>query len=291
MIARELNKRRERVELNHMLKDGAVPQYQRAGEGMFNRTAEMAALGARLGEAFEPLLLGRAFVSRSHLEQEAEARRRQGVELEVEMTDHSALAAEGLACIRSALGAWLRAALPAFPEEGVAAVLEQLTSEEQLAEVGFHLGLRELVLSSVYPPARAELAATLAAVVGALAAQDPARADRLVVDLLASQLQGKDLNTVWEVTDPMGLLARLLEDAGRAAPEPRLLWRTGPGSLLASYTVGLYVDRELVGESPGESLHIAEEMAARDALRNLFKTAEHEAPLPWAKCPVAGASS
>ena len=77
---------------------------------------------------------------------------------------------------------------------------------------------------------------------------------------------------------------------GLPAPEPRLLRRTGPGSLLASYTVGLYVDRELVGESPGESLDIAEEMAARDALRNLFKTAEDQAALPWARLPSAGTS-
>ena len=61
---------------------------------------------------------------------------------------------------------------------------------------------------------------------------------------------------------------------------PRLLWQSGPSSILASYRVGLYLDRwlpagavgdpvvrELIGESPGETVQIAEEMAARDALR------------------------
>ena len=79
-------------------------------------------------------------------------------------------------------------------------------------------------------------------------------------------------------------LTATLESMGRSAPESRLLWENAPGSILASYTVGIYVDRlptpkglemefqnpigrELIGESPGETLESAEEMAARDALR------------------------
>ena len=80
-------------------------------------------------------------------------------------------------------------------------------------------------------------------------------------------------------------LMTTLESMGRSAPESRLLWENAPGSILASYTVGIYVDRlennpiwgnglsrptlnrELIGESPGETLELAEEMAARDALR------------------------
>ena len=116
-------------------------------------------------------------------------------------------------------------------------------------------------------------------------------------------------------------LTATLESMGRSAPESRLLWENAPGSILASYTVGIYVDRllclkngsemeflnpfdrELIGESPGETLESAEEMAARDALRldsrqrpmqfrshtfpcrNLHRTSEHAAPLPWAKLP------
>ena len=141
------------------------------------------------------------------------------------------------------------------------------------------------MLTPSYPPSREELAVSLRAVVGALAATQKARAEQLVVDVVASQLQGKDVNSLWEIVDPMRMLTGLLEEEGRGPPEARLLWKSGPGTILAAYRVGVYSDRELVGESPGETLEIAEEMAARDALRNIFQTTEHGSPLPWARLP------
>ena len=45
--------------------------------------------------------------------------------------------------------------------------------------------------------------------------------------------------------------------------------------------VGVYCDKQLIGQSYGETLDIAEEMAARDALRNIFQTAEHSDPRPY----------
>ena len=49
----------------------------------------------------------------------------------------------------------------------------------------------------------------------------------------------------------------------------------GPDTILASHLVGLYCHKEIIGQSYGETLEIAEEMAARDALRNILGTAEH----------------
>ena len=95
----------------------------------------------------------------------------------------------------------------------------------------------------------------------------------------------QDVNELWEIVDPMRMLTGLLEGEGRGPPEARLLWKSGPGTILAAYRVGVYSDRELVGESPGETLEIAEEMAARDALRTIFQTTEHGSPLPWARLP------
>ena len=45
--------------------------------------------------------------------------------------------------------------------------------------------------------------------------------------------------------------------------------------------VGVYCDKQLIGQSYGETLDIAEEMSARDALRNIFQTAEHSDPRPY----------
>jgi len=284
-ICRELNKRREKVETYHLLKEGKVPIYKTAGEGIFNYKAELAALQARIGESFDPVLLVQAFITQSHVEQEKEKHEELGLTTEVAMRDNTDLVIKGTKCISETLTQWLRAALPYFPEEGVQAVVGYLTKEEMLADVGFHLGLRELVLCKVYPPTREDLARCFAAMVGALAFRNEDRAQKFVVDLVASQLAGKDLNELWDIRDPMGVLITVMKESGRSAPESRLLWKSGPGSILASYWVGLYVDKELVGESSGETLDIAEEMAARDALRNVFHTTEHSSPLPWARLP------
>ena len=107
---------------------------------------------------------------------------------------------------------------------------------------------------------REELATSLKAVIGALSKTDETRAKQLVVDLIASQLHGKvelrkmfshynsihliqDLNELWSVRNPMRELTATLEALGRSAPEPRLLWENAPGSILAYYTVGIYVDK------------------------------------------------
>lgn len=45
--------------------------------------------------------------------------------------------------------------------------------------------------------------------------------------------------------------------------------------------MGLYVDEKFLSKGSGETLEIAEEMAARDALRRLFGTGEEAAPLPF----------
>jgi len=281
----ELNKRRENAELNQMLKDGKVEHLKRAGEGLFNQQAELVALQSRLGEKFDQRLLAEAMVTPGQVEKDQEHQWRLGVEVEEGARNHSELASAGMSCIKRTLDSWITAAVPNFPSEGRQEVVEHLTSEQLLAEVGFHIGLKELVLSPVYPPTREELATSFKAVVGALARTDEGRAKQLVVDLVASQLHGKDLNELWSVRNPMRELTATLKSMGKPAPESRLLWENAPGSILASYTVGIYVDRELIGESPGETVESAEEMAARDALRNLHSTTEHAAPLPWAKLP------
>ena len=150
----ELNKRRENVELNQLLKEGKVEHLKRAGEGLFNQQAELVALEARLGEKFDQRLLAEAMVTPGQVEKDKEEQWRLGVEVEEGARNHSELASAGFSCIKSTLDSWLTAAVPNFPTEGRQAVVEYLTSEQLLAEVGFHIGLKELVLSPVYPPTR-----------------------------------------------------------------------------------------------------------------------------------------
>ena len=91
------------------------------------------------------------------------------------------------------------------------------------------------------------------ALIGALAAssnkdEGPFRASRLVLDLVATQLHGKDLTDIWDIQDPMKILSTIVENENRGQPEARLLWASGKETLLACYQVGIYSDKQLIGQ-------------------------------------------
>jgi len=272
------------VELNHMLKDGKVPVPRRSSFSDWNFEAELKAFSARLGESFDSSLLTTAFTMPSHVQAEIQTQKQLGIDdINLTIESNEKLAEVGGEVIEKTVLSWLRTSLPAFPEEGIASLAEYLTSEDMLANVSFHIGTKELVLLEDYPPSAAVLAQVFKAIIGALAEKDESRAKKLVLDLVAAQLAGKDVNHIWDIKNPMGVLTTVLNNEGRGEPESRLLWRAGPKTILACYHVGIYSDKELVGQSPGETVEIAEEMAARDALRNIFKTNEQMSPLPLGK--------
>jgi len=278
----EVNRRRAVVELDHRLNKGTpVNPVRRSEFKEWNYEAELGAWQHRLGEVWEAGLLVRALVTPGWArQQETDTQERAGVEVAVE--DQSMLVREGREVVRGALVAWIRGAWPRLPEEMVQDLLQYLTSHNTLAEVGFYIGLRELVKSIEYPPSKEHLADSLEAVVGALARTEPARAVRLATDLLCSQLAGKD---VQELCPSLGLpgrvLANICANSGLEPPQARLVWQTGPASLLACHTVALYSGDSLLGSSPGETLETAEEMAARDALRTMFDTGEASKARDW----------
>lgn len=49
----------------------------------------------------------------------------------------------------------------------------------------------------------------------------------------------------------------------------------------AAFIAGIYVDEQFISKGSGETIEIAEEMAARDALRRIYGTGEEGAPLPY----------
>merc|ERR1711997_986632 len=135
-----------------------------------------------------------------------------------------------------------------------------------------------------YPPSPQILKKVFEAIIGALATSNKERASRLVLDLVATQLHGKDLTDIWDIQDPMKVLSTIMENENRGQPEARLLWASGKETLLACYQVGIYSDKQLIGQAPGESTEIAEEMAARDALKRIFRFDETSSkPLPFGR--------
>jgi len=278
---REINRRKKVVELDHMLKRGKVPIDRRSSYSDWNYQAEVTAFQVRLGEKFEMKYLLRAFVTESHVNSEVQKQKELGVEVSTGLIDNSELAREGSHTIQRTLEGWFRAVLPSVPEEGVNQIVSYLTSKEMMAEISFHLGIRELVLSEEYPPSAETLKSSLQAVVGALFKSNPESAEKFVIDIIASQIAGRDINEIISIQDPMGTLTSILSRSGLPAPESRLLFQSGPTSVISNHMVGIYCDKNLIGQSFGEALDIAEEMAARDALRNIFKTSESVSPFPF----------
>ncbi|KAF7257595.1 hypothetical protein EG68_05222 [Paragonimus skrjabini miyazakii] len=108
-----------------------------------------------------------------------------------------------------------------------------------------------------------------------------ARALLFVRDFLVTPLVDLDLTGELIVIEkPMQLLKGILAANDRDPPESRLQNQAGMKTLTACYQVGIYSSRELLGEAPGETLEIAEQEAARQAIRNMFGLSDHRPPLP-----------
>lgn len=84
------------------------------------------------------------------------------------LSDNSELKSEGEALISDYVKAFLRHNYPYLFEEYILSVHDNLTSEQALAYVGAHIGVKDLILSSDFPPELETIANTFKSVVGAL---------------------------------------------------------------------------------------------------------------------------
>jgi len=146
----------------------------------------------------------------------------------------------------------------------------------------------DLTLAKNFPYDDSTMADTFKAVVGALKHDSgEIRTEYFVQDFVLTQLVDLDVNEIFYVKNPMRILAAILEKSGQAAPEPRIIRQTGSFSVLPTYLIGIYVEGRLLGQAPGESTQIAEEMAARDCLKTMWGT-HMDRRLPLTFGPRAG---
>ncbi|KAH3890858.1 hypothetical protein DPMN_014947 [Dreissena polymorpha] len=263
--------------------------------GCWNHASEVYAFGKRLGEEFDEQKLAQAFIQKSFVESEKEKQKNLGLLLDVNVEDNTKLAHEGRILASDFVKAYLRYSYPHLFEEGICAIHDFLMSHSTLFHVASNLGVRDLIQSPTYPPSEEDYITTLMAVIGALTHSDLSaanndhdvtntkkglsRAELFVLDFLVPQLIGRDVMEMWELANPMGLLVGLLRARGLGQPEPRMLWDAAKNTIMPVYNVGIYVDKKLIGKSPGETAAIAEEMAARDTLRNLLGMSNSRSPL------------
>ncbi|XP_052543144.1 39S ribosomal protein L44, mitochondrial [Tympanuchus pallidicinctus] len=249
--------------------------------------AEIQAFGHRLQENFSLDLLKTAFVNSCYIKSEEAKRRDLGVDQDavaLNLRDNAELSARGMSFSHSYLTRSFQAAHPDLPAPGVAALVAFLTGRQLVSHVARNLALPDLALCAQFPAPPAVLHATFFAVVGALlGSSGPERAGLFVRDFLIPQLIGKDLFEIWEVVNPMGLLVEELAKRNISAPEPRITRQLGVNTVLPLYFIGLYCDKKIIAEGPGETLLAAEEEAARVALRKLYGYTENRRPWDYSK--------
>ncbi|KAJ8256891.1 hypothetical protein COCON_G00190430 [Conger conger] len=262
--------------------EGPPPPKPRSHQPDWDYHAEAQAFSIRLQENFSLELLKTAFVNPCYIQSEEEGRRKAGLEGEavaLNLKDNTDLRGQGLDFTHSFLSDWCRGSFPNLPAEAVTAVVGHLTSPEVTCHVARNLAVEDLTMCSQCPVPEDVLQATFFAVIGAL--QESSGAERtgfFLRDFLVPQLIGKDLFEMWTVLNPMGLLVEELSRRGQPLPEPRLTRSAGASTVLPLFFVGLYSDRKLLAEGPGETVLAAEEEAARVALRKLYGYTENRQP-------------
>ncbi|XP_026740816.1 39S ribosomal protein L44, mitochondrial [Trichoplusia ni] len=243
----------------------------------WNLEAELYAFGQRLNEEFDSDLLLQAFTDRSYVIKEE--MKQKEMDFDIKMKDNKELADIGENFIRAYIQNYLETVLPKFPLEGLKCIRNHLTSESVLANISLHLGTKDIILAAEYPVDNFILANTFKAIVGALLdSSGEERAAHFVRDFVITQLQGQDVNEYWPIEDPWTMLTDILKKDG-ATIEPRLIGEAGKNTLLACYRVGLYVDKKILSTGFGESVAVAKEMAAREALKKIFGTEDHMKPI------------
>nr|AAI33991.1 Zgc:114114 protein [Danio rerio] len=265
--------------------EGPPAPKPRSEQPNFDYHAEVEAFGVRLQESFSVDLLKTAFVNSCYLRSEVERRKALGLDSEsaiLNLKDNTELREHGQHFTTGFLSDWCKNSFPNLPDEGVAAIAGHLTGSEVICHVARNLAVEELTMSAEFPVPDHILQGTFFAVIGALEqSSGPVRAGLFIRDFLVTQLIGKDLFDMWKVVDPMGLLVEELTRKGVALPEPRLIRSAGASTVLPLYFVGLYSDRKLLAQGPGETVLIAEEEAARVALRKLYGFTENRRPFDF----------
>ncbi|XP_026189376.1 large ribosomal subunit protein mL44 [Mastacembelus armatus] len=265
--------------------EGPPPPKPRCQQPHWDYHAEIQAFSTRLHENFSLELLKTAFINPCYLQAETERRQALGVDSETTalvLKDNIQLSKKGSGFTQSFLTDWCRASFPNLPSEGVESVVAHLTSSAVVTYVASNLGIEDLTMSAEFPVPDDVLHSTFMAVIGALQeSSGTERAGFFIRDFLVTQLIGKDLFDMWTVVNPMGLLVEELTKRNVPLPEPRLIRSAGASTVLPLYFVGLYSDKKLLAQGPGETLLAAEEEAARVALRRLYGYTENRRPFDF----------
>lgn len=261
---KELKRRRDKM--------GPEPATQRSSFLEWNHKAEMYAFGKRLNEDLNEELLLQAFVHKSYINQEEIRQRACGIDEPVIALKHNShLIKKGEQIIDEYVIVFIKAHLPKLPSDQLKDVFEWLIEEARLANISLHLGTKDLILSQDFPVEEATLSKTLKAVVAVVdMCSGRERANEFVRDFICTQLNQIDIADIIKVDKAMDVLKAVCKECGLGEPEPRLINEAATNTILATYEVGVYCDKKMIGRGFGEGVDIAVEVAAMDCLSQLW---------------------
>ncbi|XP_012532865.2 39S ribosomal protein L44, mitochondrial [Monomorium pharaonis] len=274
---KEITKRKRKL--------GEQPEPKRSTFLDWNRSAEVYAFNERLSESFDTEKLEQAFTHRSYIIQEEMRQKDMGIEDPVlTVQDNTEFVRKGDKLISEIVQNYLGQSLPQAPEDVINSLHDYLLSEEILAEAASHIGAKDIILTEEHPVTQKTLADTFLALVTALAESvDVNHAANFVKDFLIVILAEKDLLEIWKPDQPVELLNDVLRKRNRSPAEPRLIGHAGQNTLLVTYHVAMYSDKEFLGSGFGQTIQEAKDVTAINILGRIFGIIESSKPLQFNK--------
>lgn len=252
---------------------------RRSDHDDWNFRSEIFAFSRRLQENISEETLREVFSPPSYVNKMKQAQQDFSLP-DVNIKSNEELVQVGIMALDKCIKPYLRYTFSRMPEDGIADITEYLKSTEVLSDIANSLGCKELVLSSEYPPEPQAMANTIRAFIGGVERElGQKRVQRFIVDIVLSYLDDKHIiDDIWIIPNPRESLNFILKNSGLPAYEPRIMFETGIKTLEPCHVVGLYVNHNYIGSNAGETLEIAEDCAALNALERMFDLTHSRAP-------------
>ncbi|XP_076630806.1 mitochondrial ribosomal protein L44 [Colletes latitarsis] len=259
------------------------PEPRRSNFIDWNRDAEIYAFNRRLSENFTTEILEQALTHKSYIFEEERRQKAIGIEKpEFDILHNEDLIETGRNLTSKVVKNYLSKSLPRLPEDGITAIHDYLMSQEILATASSHIGTKDLILSGEYPIAEETLAKTFLALVGALVVSvNEDHASTFIQDFLIVGLASKDLSEIWCPTEPFIMLNDIIFNETKAFVEPRLIRQAGKNTILSSYQIAVYSNKQFLGSGYGQTIKEAKDVAAINALCKMFGLLDSSQPLKF----------
>ena len=183
---------------------------------------------------------------------------------------------------------YLYTTYPDLPGDVLSDVSSALTNSDAMRAVCKHLGLADVIRTSVdlsienpSQVASKALSEVVLAVISTLYCdQGPGAVRKFVNEFIVCELDQGKLEEMAKLEHPKQMLCYVLKNQGKPQPVSRLLQKIENSKQDPMFTVGVYSMNKLLAEGTGPTLAVAENKAVKTALVEKFSKILQTAPLP-----------